>query len=327
MKASSFFLTAGMALAAAWPATAHPGHEDTGSLVFSLFSTAAKAGSASNKNEVRIAIDGDTRVITSNGIPDHKPGQFPNRGNPHTISAQSYTFRMTTKPQAAPQPVFSGGAWFGVALNGVPFEPGTGEFWNGDRRWNYEAATGFLNLGLDAHNAHVQPTGAYHYHALPSGLVSNLGGDGKTMRLVGWAADGFPIYSAYGHTDPNNATSPLKKLRSSYKLKQGQRDGGPGGKHDGTFTADFEFVAGAGDLDATNGRFAVTPEFPQGTYAYHITEEFPFIPRSWHGTPDASFYKRGMGPGGPPGGPGGRRGPPGFGPPPPFGPPPGRPPF
>ena len=65
-------------------------------------------------------------------------------------------------------------------------------------------------------------------------------------------------------------------------------DGGPGGKYDGTFTADFEFVQGSGDLDATNGRFEVTPEFPQGTYAYHITDEFPFIPRSWHGTPDAS---------------------------------------
>ena len=32
-----------------------------------------------------------------------------------------------------------------------------------------------------------------------------------------------------------------------------------------------EFVAGLGDLDLYNGRFAVTPQFPQGTYAYYVT--------------------------------------------------------
>ena len=309
-----------------FPLWAHPGHETTDSLVFSIFTAAAQAGSANAKNEVSISVEGEKRIIRSNGIPDHQPGQFPNRNNPNRVSPQSYAFQMTTKPQAAPQPVFSGGAWFGVALNGVPYEPGTAEFWNGDRGWNYEAATGFLNLGLDTHNAHVQPTGAYHYHSTPTGLVTSQGGDGKTMRLIGWAADGYPIYTAYGYKDPKDPKSPLVKLKSGYQLKTGQRDGGPGGKYDGTYTADFEFVAGNGDLDATNGRFEITPEFPQGTYAYHITDSFPFIPRSWHGTPDASFYKRGMGPG--PGGPGRgprRGGPPGFGPPPPFGPPPGSP--
>ena len=130
-------------------------------------------------------------------------------------------------------------------------------------------------------------------------MVANLGGDGTQMRLVGWAADGFPIYSAYGLTDPKDTASPLKKLRSSWQIKKGSRDGGPGGKFDGTFTADFEFVPESGDLDECNGRFEVTPEFPQGTYAYHITEEFPWISRSWKGTPDASFNKRmGPGPGG-----------------------------
>jgi hypothetical protein len=307
-------------------ANGHPGHEGTDSLVFSIFAAAAQSTGAAGKNEVTITVEGNTRIIRSNGLPDHQPGQFPNRGNPHMISAQRYEFRMTTKPQDAPQPVFTGGAWFGVAVNGVPFEPGTAEFWQGDRRWNYEALGGSINLGIDRSNAHVQPSGAYHYHALPEGLITNLGGDGKVMRLVGWAADGYPIYSGYGPTEAKNAASPLKRLKSSWQLKKGARDGGPGGKVDGTFTADFEYVVGSGDLDECNGRFEVTPEFPQGTYAYHITGEFPWIGRNWKGTPDASFSKRmGPGPGGP-GGPGGRRGKgPGFGPPPPFGPPPGGP--
>ena len=34
---------------------------------------------------------------------------------------------------------------------------------------------------------------------------------------------------------------------------------------------DFEYAAGLGDLDVYNGRFAVTPEYPAGTYAYYVT--------------------------------------------------------
>ena len=35
----------------------------------------------------------------------------------------------------------------------------------------------------------------------------------------------------------------------------------------GRYLEDFEWAAGVGDLDQYNGRFAVTPEFPGGTYA------------------------------------------------------------
>ena len=197
-----------------------------------------------------------------------------------------------------------------MAVNGVPFEPGTAESWQNDRSsgWRYEAATGFLDLGLDEHHAHVQPTGAYHYHAMPTGLVERLGGDDKEMRLIGWAADGFPLYTHTAPNDPQDLSSSLKKLHSSYRLKAGERPDGPGGKHDGRFTADFEYVKGLGDLDQCNGRRGVTPEFPDGIYYYCATEEFPFLPRFWRGLPDESFAK-----GGPPpfGGPG-AAGPPGF---------------
>jgi len=244
-------------------------------------------------HQVKITVSGGERVIMANGLPDHAPGKFPNRGNPNRLSAQDHNFRVPTNPQIAPRVTPGQGAWFGVALNGVPFEPGTAEFWNGQRAWNYEAKSGAIDLGLDAHNAHVQPTGAYHYHGLPTGLIQNLGGDGKKMLLVGWAADGFPIYTSYAHRVATNLASPLQKMKSSWQLKPGDRAGGPGGKHDGKFTADYEYVSGSGDLDECNGRFGVTPEFPQGTYYYCITEEFPQLARSWRGTPDASFYKRG----------------------------------
>ena len=52
----------------------------------------------------------------------------------------------------------------------------------------------------------------------------------------------------------------------------------------GTFTQDFEYVAGLGDLDECNGRFGVTPEFPNGIYHYYITDAFPYIQRCVKGT-------------------------------------------
>ena len=299
-------------------AIAHPGHDqaaDDSNASPPLLAQAGAPrrgnaptpGAAAVQNSVSIATEGEYRVIKSNGWPDHAPGAFPRRGNPNAVSAQSYSFRVPLKPKSAETLERRGGWWWGVALNGVPFEPGTGETWNNDPRsgWRYEAATGFLNLGLDEHNAHVQPTGAYHYHALPTGLVERLGGDEKKMLLIGWAADGFPIYTGRAHADAKDATSALHKMKSSYRLKQGARpaqEGGPGGNYDGLFMQDFEFVKDAGDLDECNGREGVTPDFPDGTYYYCVSAEYPFVARMWRGTPDPSFSKGDRPPGGGPGG-------------------------
>ena len=83
----------------------------------------------------------------------------------------------------------------------------------------------------------------------------------------------------------------MKKLKSSYRIRNGTRPDGPGGTYNGKFTQDWAFVSGAGDLDQCNGRFAVTPEYPNGTYHYVLTDTFPFIPRCWMGSPDASFTR------------------------------------
>lgn len=174
---------------------------------------------------------------------------------------------------------------FGVAVNGVPFDPFTAEFWQGDRRWNYDAIAGFVDLGLDENNAHVQPGGKYHYHGWPKGLIRAWSPTSHSP-IIGWAADGFPIYAAYGYSDPNNPNSEIRPLTSGWRVRSGARLGGPG-----------------------------------GTYAYFLTETWPVIPRYFAGTPDASF--RNGPPGGPNGGY--RRPPPGGGihhPPPPGGRPP-----
>jgi YHYH protein len=249
-------------------------------------------------NRVTITVTGGERVINANGLPDHQPGEFPRPGNPNSISTQNYNFHLPAHPEVAARPTPARDSLFGVALNGIPFDPGTAEFWNRDPRsgWNYEANSGFINLGLDENNAHVQPTGAYHYHGLPAGLIQKLGGDGSKMLMIGYAADGFPIYTSCGYNRAHDPTSGLKKMHSSYRLKNGTRPNGPGGQYDGKFTADYEYVKDSGDLDECNGRFGVTPEFPQGTYHYYITDEFPWISRVWRGRPDPSFMKRPPGP-------------------------------
>lgn len=270
---------------------------------------------ASLKNQVSITISGDSRVITSNGIPDHKTGSFPNRNNPNTISAQNHSFKVPLNPKKAGRVTDLSLGKFGVALNGVPFEPGAAEFYNRDRNsgWQYEALGGGVKLGLDKSNAHVQPTGSYHYHGIPTALISQLK-KVEGMMLVGYAGDGFPIYHLYGYSRAEDSGSSPKKMKSSYRVKKGRRPDGPGGKYDGSYVQDYEYVEGLGDLDECNGREGVTPEYPDGTYYYVLTEDFPFIPRRFRGTPDESFLHRGRGGGGP----GGRdsddrRGPPGGG--------------
>ncbi|MBT9554909.1 MAG: YHYH protein, partial [Myxococcales bacterium] len=124
-------------------------------------------------------IVGNKRIITANGVPTHDVGPFPNSGNPNSISAQSYTFEVPVTPSGAGS---SNVKYFGILKSGVVLDPGTAETWNDDGSWRYEAlrygtATGYFEsnggtdttfhpdgLGLDCNLAHVQPTGAYHYH-------------------------------------------------------------------------------------------------------------------------------------------------------------------
>ncbi|MEO0477659.1 MAG: YHYH protein [Planctomycetota bacterium] len=319
---------------AAGPILAHPGHDDTPLSNEQVFYVAAFA---SPQNEVAIEVKGSYRYITSNGIPEHKTGRFPTRGNPNAISEQTYRYKVPAEPKVADKTTSVYGQPFGVALNGVPFDPGTAEVWSKNGRtqirgahnnkdlWNYDALSGKINLGIDTSNAHVQPSGAYHYHGIPNGLVALRKKElsKPAMVLVGYAADGFPVYSEYAHEDADDASSQLRKMKPSYRLKEGTRPGGddsPGGRYDGTYNQDFEYVEGLGDLDACNGRTGVTPEYPDGTYYYVLTEDFPMIPRAFRGTPDESFERRrGGGRSGPPGGDSDRRRPPRNGdrPPPP----------
>ena len=251
-------------------------------------------------NRVEIRVEDGQRIITANGVPEHSTGAFPNRGNPNPMTPQSHRYVVPAEPRVADRTTPIRGE-FGVGVNGVPFDPGAGEFYAGDRRWQYEPLSGAVSLGLDASYGHVQPTGKYHYHGLPTGLLKEIEFDSdRHSPLVGWAADGFPIYAIFGYRDAMDASSDIAEMTSSHRLRDGMRPGGdaPDGVFDGTFVRDYEFVEGSGTLDQCNGRFCKTPEFPSGTYAYFLTNDWPVIPRIFRGTPSDDFMH---GPGGGPG--------------------------
>lgn len=264
--------------------------------IFLFLSLILLSSHSAKDSHVAITADENYRYIDSNGLPNHETGNFPKENCPNTITEQNYSFRVPLNPKFSGKLTPSGFGSFGVALNGVVFDPKANEFWNNDRSsgWNYNPASPVLDnfLGLDQNNAHVQPNGAYHYHGLPKAIVSTKKNSQSHSSLIGFAADGFPIYANYGYKDPHDKNSGIKKLTSSYRLKNGTRDSGPGGKYDGSFVEDYEYVSGAGDLDEANGRIGVTPEYPNGTYYYVLTEEFPYVSRYFKGTPDSSFLKK-----------------------------------
>ena len=240
------------------------------------------------------SVTGTTRTITINNIANHDVGVFPNAGNPNTISVSSETYTVTTNPQVSTSITVGQGYTTAVLFSGVSVDPFTAEFFIGSNginmNWNITTLQSTTSLGLDCNNAHVQPTGRYHYHGTPSAFLDALGNvDGNQMVKVGYAADGFPIYYKYGFAT-DGAT--IETYQSGYQLKTVERGGdgnsAPEGCPDGYYFQDYEYIDGVSELDACNGKFGKTPE-SDNEYYYVITDNFPSVPICFTGTPDESF--------------------------------------
>ena len=153
--------------------------------------------------------------------------------------------------------------------------------------------------------------------------------------IVAWVADGYPLYGPYGYDDPTDATSPVRRMISGYIKRDGTHgttnlnttgrttlpawaveaqgigpalsssQTGPDVSNTytlGHYLEDYDYLGDLGqtqgtdfDLDQYNGRFCVTPEFPEGTYAYFLsvetdgTPKFPYTMGRWfYGDPTGS---------------------------------------
>ncbi|MEO5715144.1 MAG: YHYH protein [Luteolibacter sp.] len=191
----------------------------------------------------------------------------------------------------------------------------------GDGVWNRD---GYHNEGITFDPALAHQAGNnYHYHAQPIALRYQLGDhvdyNAVTNRytestaevtrhspILGWAADGLPVYGPYGYSSPLDPNSGVRRMVSGFVLRNGSYGttdlgstnrttlppwasriqtvtfkNGPAVSTTyalGHFIEDFDYLGDHGyaqgtdfDLNEQNVRWCVTPEFPSGTYAYFTT--------------------------------------------------------
>ena len=120
------------------------------------------------------------------------------------------------------------------------------------------------------------------------GVVTSINFNDPTVHspIIGWALDGAPIYGPYGYRNALKAdNTQIKKMESGYNTLTATEHSsnnnairnnsatydGLGIYGYGSFAEDYVWSAAGSDLDEQNGRFCVTPEYPDGVYAYFMT--------------------------------------------------------
>lgn len=222
--------------------------------------------------------------------------------------AQDLTFklpRVVTEDLSGDENTASSGT-IGIAVDGVViFSETTSKSYDtseeddlggtGDGYWNQDA---WVNeaYSMDATGAgHSNAVGTYHYHATPIALYSDL--TAGHSPIVGWGLDGVPIYGPFGYNDPTDVNSEVVRIESSYVLRNiTERTTLPSGEvldpayHGpdvtatgdytiGWYVEDYEYDETEGHLDEHNGRWCKTPEYPDGIYAYFVTEDIAGSPQ------------------------------------------------
>lgn len=251
-------------------------------------------------------------VCYSNNYPDHNDGY----NSPFTLTSTQDIYYMCLYPDTASSftPLYEttettvGCTYtytFGVGTNGVKYDPSSAEYFvdssGADNiNWHVEARYIFsANFGNNG--GHLNPFGEYHYHSVPKVYFRNQLGIDSTAHspIVGYAADGFPMYYKYVYSDPLDTSSSIMEVTSGYSLKSGTRPGdgytAPDGSYTGLYYEDYEYSSASTVLDECNGRWGKTPDFPDGTYYYVLTDNYPYIPRCFKGTAVDNSYRVGPG--------------------------------
>lgn len=153
------------------------------------------AWSAAFAADVTIALEGDAIVLTSDAIPDHEYGPFPQNGdsngdgrpdNPNAVRAQAFTLRVPRAPTAAATPGALGLGPIGMAVSGAAFF---------DARTR-EGADAVATEVFDDCNGHPEMQGLYHYHQASPCLPKDT--PREHSPVVGVARDGYAMHGALG---------------------------------------------------------------------------------------------------------------------------------
>ena len=220
------------------------------SVKFPDLSSAPGAGGSYAKPKVSVACANGTMTVTSNGMIGYA---FVSK-TPNGLKEQSFTWRVPTAPKVAASTtsITKQMGTVAFAVTGIPiYGPMEGpvppQEAFGDPVYN--------NL-LDSCKGHTGYNADYHYHAI---LATNDCYLNET--IIGYANDGFPIYSNPGYT-----------YVSGYKMT--------GNPKSNAWNAYTYVGGGSNTLDECNGR---TDD--NGNYRYYITESFPYVIGCYKGTP------------------------------------------
>lgn len=152
------------------------------------------SGSVNWPSQFTIQLNGESRSIKGNDLPNHPTGQYPIASsdaayqydrNPNTIKAQTIQIDLPTNPSLAAQPSCLSGGPIGVLTSGA-------YFFNALDAPGRDAVAHELQDGCQGH---PEQSGSYHYHNLSSCIPDP--GTGHSA-LLGYALDGFGIYGYRG---------------------------------------------------------------------------------------------------------------------------------
>lgn len=224
--------------------------------------------------------------VHTNNIPSYSIGSW--AANPNTPVATNNWYKISRNPTAATSKVGTSLGAMGALINGVAlYNPNDAQSYNNLNIWNRNA---YYNekISFDSCNGHPAPGGQYHNHINPVCLYNSTN-SAKHSPLLGFLFDGYPIYGPFGYSSANNSASPINRLLTSYTtrnitVRTSLASGPPLTASQygppvnatypiGNYLQDYQYVAGLGDLDAFNGRYCVTPDFPTGTYAYFLSTD------------------------------------------------------
>lgn len=281
----------------------------TGSYYTSGNSTAISNGLLVNCQQVEYS--NDFVYVNTKGIPAYPTGPFLDGNPSNASDQNAIFKFPLNPQQNTGTPTETTMGNIGVFINGVAlFDYRDGVAWNPSTNalcggpgnppcgppgtvmdWNRDAVPA-EKPGFDCSKGHPA-MGNYHHHQNPSAFKLDLNvisticnlydADGlytidsnQHAPLIGFAYDGFPIYGAYGFKN-TDGSGVITRMKSSYFLKNiTTRTNGPNVDATyflGYFREDYEYLVQTGQdyLDEHNGRFCVTPEYPNGTYAYFCT--------------------------------------------------------
>lgn len=236
----------------------------------------------------------DTLYIRTSFLASYIMGDWP--GDPFLADGQNKKYNFPRNPTyPASTHKTKPTSITGLLLNGVPiYDDGDGKSYNTSTNKNDNSGSGVWNQlawvahasEMDAGNCHPDPNNNYHNHFNPIMLYDETASSVHSP-IIGWAFDGFPIYGPFGYTDAMDANSAIKRMTSSWALRNittrttlytGATASQTGPAVSATFPLgmykeDYGYTASSGDLDYYNGRYCVTPEFPSGTYAYFLNTD------------------------------------------------------